>query len=95
MLIALEKAPPCMPINLGGAEGVTIKQVAETIAKNVPIQPRLSWDITKPTGDSIRILSTKRAESVLGFTAKTTLSDGIKKTVEWYLTSKWYEKKGK
>jgi len=88
MLIALEKVPPCIPINLGSGKGVTIKKVAQIIA-NTTTNPKLKMDVTKPTGDPVRILSTERAQK-LGIKAKTSLEDGIKKTVEWYLKS--YEK---
>lgn len=92
MLLALEKAPTCVPINLGSGKGITIKKIAQTIANTIPIKPKLNWDINKPTGDPVRILSMKRAENLLQFKAKTTLQDGIKKTVEWYFKSDWYEK---
>lgn len=85
MIIALEKAPPCVPINLGSGKGVTIKNVAQIIADTIPGRPKLRWDTNKPTGDPVRILSNERAKKLLGFTAKTSLENGIKKTVEWYL----------
>lgn len=88
MLMALAMAPPCLPINLGSGRGTTIKRVAETIAGMVPVSPKIEWDITKPTGDKVRILSMDRAKEVLGFEAKTALREGIKKTVEWYLEHK-------
>ena len=44
----------------------------------------LVWDTTKPMGDMKRLMSTERAESY-GFKAKTTLKEGIEKTIEWYL----------
>lgn len=85
MLIALEKAPPCVPINLGSGKGYTIKEVAETIAELVPKKPEVQWDVTKPTGDQIRVLATERAKELLNFETKTSLRDGLKKTIEWYL----------
>lgn len=85
MLIALEKAPPCVPINIGSGKGYTIKEVAETIADLVPNKPEIQWDISRPTGDKVRILSTQRAKDLLNFEAKTSLREGIKKTIEWYL----------
>lgn len=91
MLLAQELAPPYLPINLGSGKGVTIKKIAETIANTFPVKPEFIWDINKPTGDPIRILSMKRAEELIGFKAKTALVDGIKKTVEWYLKSNKYE----
>lgn len=86
MLLTLAKAPPCTPINLGSGKGVTIKKVVDTIANAVPKKPKIRWDTTKPTGDPVRILSVKRAKTLLHFQAKTSLEEGIKKTVEWYLT---------
>lgn len=95
MLMVLEKAPPCLPINLGNGKGVRIKKVAQTIANLMPNNPKLIWDTSKPTGDPVRILSTKRAKNLLGFKTKTSLDEGIGKTVEWYLKSNWYEKNKK
>lgn len=92
MLLALEKAPACIPINLGSGKAVTIKEIAQTIANVVPTKPTLAWDINKSSGDPVRVLSMKRAKNLLGFKPKTHLENGIKKTVEWYLKSKWYEK---
>ncbi|NQU78861.1 NAD-dependent epimerase/dehydratase family protein [Candidatus Woesearchaeota archaeon] len=85
ILVALEKAPPCVPINLGSGKGVTIKELAETIAQCVPEPPQIEWDTTKPSGDPVRILSMERAKKLMGFKLKTDLKEGIKKTVDWYL----------
>lgn len=92
MLLALEKAPSCVPINLGSGKGVKIKNIAQIIADNVQSKPKLIWDRSKPLGDPIRVLSMKRAGDLLNFKAKTSLDEGIRKTVEWYLKSGWYEK---
>jgi GDP-L-fucose synthase len=88
MLIALEKAPPCLPINIGSGKGVTIKEVAETIADIVPAKPKIEWDCSKPTGDQIRVLDTQRAKEILKFETTTNLRDGISKTVDWYYANK-------
>ena len=88
MLIALEKAPPCFPINLGSGQGYTIKMIAETIADLVPQKPEIQWDPGRPTGDQIRILVTKRAKELLNFEPKTDIREGIKKTIKWYLANK-------
>ena len=73
------------PINLGSGKGVQISKIAEIIAKNVPNGPlKIIWDKSKPSGDKIRIMDTKRAKKN-GFEAKTKIEDGIKKTIEWYL----------
>lgn len=85
MILALEKAPTCFPINLGFGQAITIKQIAVTIAKNFVPNPQIEWDKSKPSGDPVRILSVKRASKILNFRPKYTLEEGIKKTVDWYL----------
>lgn len=87
LLVALEKAPPCVPVNLGSAKGTTIKELAETIAQCVSVPPQIEWDKTKLSGDPIRILSMERAKELLGFELKTELKEGIQKTVDWYLSN--------
>ena len=87
MLVALEKAPPCVPINLGSGKGTTIRELAENIAQCVPEPPQIEWDTTKPSGDSVRILSIERAKKLIGFKSRTDLKEGIKKTVDWYLNN--------
>lgn len=88
LLVALEKAPPCVPINLGSGIGTTIKEVAQIISQCVPRHLEMEWDITKPTGDPVRVLSMEKARSLIGFELKIALNEGIKKTVDWYLKNK-------
>lgn len=87
-LEALEKAPPCTPINLGSGTGCTIREVAETVAKNLPMRPRIEWDGSKPSGDPIRLMSMELARSLIGFTPRTSLEDGIHRTIAWYIEHK-------
>lgn len=42
------------------------------------------WDTSKPDGQPRRMLDTSKAEKFFGFRAKTTLEEGLKKTIEWY-----------
>ena len=84
MLRALEKAPPCVPINLGSGKGVTIKETAETIVKCLGNGIYIKWDSSRPTGDKKRVLEVSRAKELLDFEAEISLCEGIKKTIEWY-----------
>ncbi len=93
------------PVNLGSGNGVTIKQIATTIAESMPDKCEIIWDTSKPSGDKKRIMNTERAES-LGINPAISLKEGIKSTIEWYtqygnntkerynaFTDKLYEKK--
>jgi GDP-L-fucose synthase len=95
MLLALEKAPPAIPINLGSGRGISIKKIAETIAKFAPTSPKLNWDKSKPSGDKVRVLSVEKARRLLGFETKISIEEGIRKTVEWYSQYKKYEENKK
>lgn len=87
MMIMVEKQVR-EPVNLGSGVGVTIKKLAETIADNAPGgKIPVEWDLSKPNGDQKRLMDTKRAESY-GFKPKITLQNGIKETIEWYLSHK-------
>ena len=75
------------PVNLGSGEGVKIKEIAETIAELMPDNCELVWDTSKPAGDKKRLMSTERAKSI-GIVSETSLKDGIKNTIDWYLKNK-------
>lgn len=88
MMLALEKGIT-LPVNLGSGTGVTVKQIAETIAQFVSGGPvKIVWDKNKPTGDKKRLMDTTRAKKLLGFTPIVSLEEGIKETIEWYLNNK-------
>lgn len=88
MMLAVEKGIT-LPVNLGSGTGVTIKQIAETIAKFVPGGPvKIVWDKSKPMGDKKRLMDITRAKKLLGFKPVISLEQGIKETIEWYLKNK-------
>ena len=72
------------PVNLGSGMGVTIKEIAEVIAKY--FDKEIVWDTTKPMGDMKRLMSMNRAESY-GFTPKVDLKSGLEKTINWYINN--------
>jgi len=88
MMLAVEKGIN-IPINLGSGLGVTIKEVAEVIAKSVPNgKVKIVWDKSKPKGDAKRLMDIKRAKKLLGFKPKYSLEDGIAETIEWYIKNR-------
>ena len=84
MLFAVENKIT-KPLNLGSGTGVTIKQLAETVANyfNKPIQ----WLTDKPAGDAKRIFSMERANEY-GFYPSVSLEDGVKDAIEWFIANK-------
>lgn len=80
MMMAVEQGIN-QPINLGSGGGVSIKEVATTIAQYAG--KKVEWDLSKPMGDSRRIMNMDRA-SQYGFSCDILLSEGIKKTIDWF-----------
>jgi GDP-L-fucose synthase len=81
---ALEKYDSAEPMNLGSGREITIRALTELIAGVCRFKGEIVWDKTKPDGQPRRCLDISRARKEIGFVAKTTLQDGLKKTVEWY-----------
>ena len=71
------------PINLGSGNGVSIKEIATSIANKMSDNCEIVWDTSKPSGDKKRIMSTERAKSI-GISPKIILDEGIGYTIEWY-----------
>jgi GDP-L-fucose synthase len=73
-----------VPINLGSGEEISIKSLAEMIARLAGFRGRIAWDTSKPDGQARRCLDVSRAKELLGWTARTRLEDGLRQTIEWY-----------
>ena len=85
IILSAEKYDEELPLNLGSAEEISIKNLANLICKIINYDGKLTWDKTKPNGQPRRCVSYERAKEKLGFEPKTHLEDGIKKTIEWFL----------
>jgi GDP-L-fucose synthase len=72
------------PINIGAGFEISIKELTELIAKFTGFQGKIIWDKSKPDGQPRRMLDTTKASKEFGFTAKTDLTTGLIKTIDWY-----------
>jgi len=88
IITSMEKAPPCVPINLGSGKGISIKNIATTICDAVDEDIKIEWETNKPTGDLVRILDTDRSKRIINFEPIVNLNQGIRKTIEWYKNNK-------
>lgn len=75
------------PVNLGAGHEITIRQLAELLRELTGFEGELEWDATQPDGQPRRSLDVSRAKREFGFLAKTSLADGLRRTIEWYQTS--------
>ena len=72
------------PVNLGAGWEISIKELAETIAKAVDYRGEIVWDTSKPNGQPRRKLDVSRARDLFGFEAEVPFDEGIARTVEWW-----------
>ncbi|WP_295835768.1 GDP-L-fucose synthase [uncultured Microbacterium sp.] len=70
-------------VNVGTGSDVTIREIAETIARVTGYTGETEWDTTKPDGTPQKLLDvSKLAEA--GWTASISLEEGMERTVAWY-----------
>lgn len=70
-------------INIGTGVGISIKELAEKIAKLTNFQGRILWDSSKPDGMPRKVLNIDKITK-LGWRPNVALDDGILKTIAWY-----------
>ncbi len=84
MILAIEKYPVPDPINLGTDEEITIKELVKRIIKISGVKRRIKLDTTRPDGSPRRNSDNRKAQKKIGFKARVSLDEGLKKTIEWY-----------
>jgi GDP-L-fucose synthase len=84
IVLAAERYNQPDPVNLGSAFEISIRELAETIARLTGFEGRLVWDTSKPNGQPRRKLDVSRAEAAFGFKSHTTFEDGLRRTIAWY-----------
>ena len=85
ILDAAEKYPKADPVNIGSAEEVSIKDLAQTILRVSGAQEtEIVFDRSKPSGQPRRSCDTAKSGKVLGFKARVSLEEGLRRTVAWY-----------
>lgn len=73
------------PMNLGSGVETPIRDIVQMIVSALDFKGEVIWDATKPEGNKGRSLEVSRAWEEIGFRATTSLTEGMQKTIEWYL----------
>jgi GDP-L-fucose synthase len=81
---AMEKLENSEPVNLGAGREISIRDLADTIARQAGFQGELVWDALKPDGQPRRCLDVSRAKQLLDWSATTPFDEGLKRTIAWY-----------
>jgi GDP-L-fucose synthase len=70
-------------INIGSGEDLTIKELASIVKEVVGFKGEIIFDTTKPDGTHRKLLDVSRLHR-LGWKHKTSLTEGLEKTYEWF-----------
>ena len=73
-------------INAGTGKELSIRELAETVARVVGYQGEILWDTNKPNGTPRKLLDVSKAKK-LGWKYKTELEQGIRLAYEDFLTN--------
>lgn len=86
ILMATEKYDGDLPVNLGSGQEIRISDLVGTMARLLDYKGKIVWDTTKPNGQPRRLLDVSRAREKFGFSAEVKLDEGLRRTIEWYLS---------
>jgi GDP-L-fucose synthase len=78
------------PVNLGTGRETTIRDLTEMIANLCGYEGEVVWDGSKPDGQPRRMLDTSRAKALFGFEAQVELEEGLRRTVDWFSSTRDY-----
>ncbi len=73
-------------VNLGAGEDIKLKDLISLIKNIVGYEGKIKHDLSKPDGTPRKLLDVSKINA-LGWSAKTSLEEGIRKIYEWYLIS--------
>lgn len=88
IVMAAENYDSPEPVNLGSGSEIRIKDLAGMISDIIGFGGKITWDTTKPNGQPRRKLDTRRALQAFGFEATVVLEVGLKRTIDWYHSSR-------
>src|ERR1017187_1777425 len=88
ILAAVERYDKPDPVNLGSCREISIRDLVEKIAALTGFHGRIVWDASQPNGQPRRCLDIARAEREFGWRARTSFDEGLRNTVEYYVSSR-------
>ena len=84
IVLAAERYDEEDPVNLGTGVSISVADLAAEIARLTEFRGAIEWDPSRPGGQPRRQLDVSRARERFGFQARTSFSEGLRRTVEWF-----------
>jgi GDP-L-fucose synthase len=87
IIAAAERYDKPDPVNLGSGREISIRDLTTRIAALTGYRGRIVWDASQPNGQPRRCLDVTRAHREFGFQAQMPFDEGLRRTIDWYLSS--------
>jgi nucleoside-diphosphate-sugar epimerase len=88
-LLCAEKVTDGTVVNVGASQRYKIKDVANLILKITGHKPKqIIFDTSKPVGVLSRAPDTTKAKQLIGYEAKVSLEEGLRRTIEWFIEAR-------
>lgn len=88
ILLSVEKIDDATSVNLGTQERTKVIDMVNLVNKYIGYEPKKIIFTDMPSGPKNRVANISLAKKVLGWVPKYSLSNGVKKTIDWYIQNK-------
>ena len=88
IVMAAEKYDGEEPVNIGSGMEISIRDLAQLIARLTGYEGKLIYDTSKPNGQPRRALDVSRAKDSFGFSAKMDFESGLQNTIAYYIANR-------
>ncbi len=88
MLRAAARYDESEPVNIGTGSEIKISELLQTIVRLTRFEGEIRWQHDKPDGQPRRRLDVSRAFEKFGFQAQVPFEEGLRRTIEWYETTR-------
>lgn len=86
VILASEKYDSDLHLNIGTGSDLSIRELAQRIAKSARFKGEIKWDPSKPDGTPRKLLDISRLKA-LGWAPKVSLDEGIQETIQYFETN--------
>jgi len=89
MVLAAERLDAYAAINIGLGRGHSVREILDLVLELDGFRDaRVTYNRDRPTMIPVRRVDTSRAQALLGFKARIGLEEGLRRTLEWYRSSR-------
>lgn len=85
LIKSLEIKPLVEPVNVGVGKGISILELAELIKEIIAYKGEIILDKSKPDGAPYKTMDNTKLKKIFNWTPPTSLREGLKRTVGWYI----------